>query len=447
MIGHGKRCTAAALALAATLTPTAAAHAAPVAPASAAASDPVRALDCIAHPLRSAKPGTGTADLRALGVMVGDAKVVGVGEATHGSHEFFALKDRVFRYLVEQKGFTTFALEISWSAGLRIEDYLQRGDGDRDARQIVHEVMAGSPWDRAEFATLIQWMRDHNLQHPDRPVHFLGDDIGAPSIDERVFDSVTDHVRRTRPESLPRLNELLTGLRPLDDAIAYLDRPLAERQRNAAKAKQVLDFVQRQRSGGGEDFEFVLQNARNIAQTYTFLSVNPGDQGSLTAMQRYRDQVMAETTAWWQRRTGGRILMSAHNDHAGYAASDPTTYPKTQGSFLRDTLGADYLAIGTTFDRGSFLSKDQALGGEWKKFTVGPSAPGTNEHTLDRVRHRDYYADLRTSPATARRWLGTARPTHSVGTQYPNDKTPEVAISKAYDVLVHLHTVREAGKL
>lgn len=164
-------------------------------------------------------------------------------------------------------------------------------------------------------------------------------------------------------------------------------------------------------------------------------------------MERYRDQVMAETTAWWQRRTGGRILLSAHDDHVGYVSSDPTTYPKTQGSFLRDTLGAGYLALGTTFDRGSFLSKDAALGGEWKKFTVDPAGPGTNEDTLDRVRYRDYYADLRKSPASARSWLDVSRPTFSVGTQYPVGGTPEIAIGRAYDVLVHLHTVREARKL
>lgn len=126
---------------------------------------------------------------------------------------------------------------------------------------------------------------------------------------------------------------------------------------------------------GNDDFEFALQNARNIAETYTFLTVNVDDPASLTAMERYRDQVMAETTTWWQRRTGGRILLSAQDDHVGYTATDPTTYPKTQGAFLHDTLGADYLAIGTTFDRGSFLSKDQALGGDWKTFTVPLPAP------------------------------------------------------------------------
>ncbi|MFB7665890.1 erythromycin esterase family protein [Kitasatospora sp. NPDC056138] len=445
MTGNGKRRTAVALALAATLAPATAAYASPAASASATAPAPVRALDRIAHPLRSTEPGAGTADLRALGAMVGGAKVVGLGEATHGSHEFFALKDRVFRYLVEQKGFTTFALEVSWSAGLRIDDYLQHGDGD--ARQVVHETMAGSPWDRSEFVTLVQWMRDHNRQHPDHPVHFMGDDIGAPGLDELVFDAVTDYVRRTRPESLPRLNDLLTGLRPLDDAIGYLERPLAERQQNATRAQQLLQLTERLGEPGNDDFEFALQNARNIAQTYTFLTLDVDAPDSLTAMERYRDQVMAETTTWWQRRTGDRILLSAHDDHVGYASSDPTTYPKTQGSFLRDTLGTDYLAIGTTFDRGSFLSKDQALGGEWKKFTVDPAGPGTNEYTLDQVRYGDYYADLRNAPAAAGKWLDTSRPTYEVGTQFPNDRTPEIAIGRAYDVLVHLHTVREASML
>ncbi|MGF1429250.1 erythromycin esterase family protein [Kitasatospora sp. LaBMicrA B282] len=451
MIGNAKRLAAASITLAATLalapaaTSAAATAPATATPAPATVPAPARALDRIAHPLLTAEPGPGTADLRPLGVMVGDAEVVGLGEATHGSHEFFALKDRVFRYLVEQQGFTTFALEMSWSAGLRIDDYLQHGNGS--ARQVVHEAMAGSPWDREEFVTLVQWMRDHNRQDPEHPVHFLGDDIGAPSIDAPVFDAVTDYVRRTRPESLPRVNELLTGLRPLDDAFGYLNRPLAQRQQNAAGAQQLLELMESQGRPGDADFEFALQNARNIAQTYTFLSVDVGDPASLTAMERYRDQVMAETTLWWQHRTGGRILLSAADDHVGYAATDPATYPKTQGSFLHDALGAGYLAIGTTFDRGSFLSKDQALGGDWKTFSLPPAAPDTNEYTLDQVRYRDYYADLRTAPAAARDWLAVARPTYDVGTQFPVVPTPELAVGRAYDVLVHLHAVHPASEL
>ncbi|MGW4468695.1 erythromycin esterase family protein [Nonomuraea sp. NPDC004354] len=405
--------------------------------------DPVRALERAAHPLRSTEPGSKTADLRALGAMIGDAKVVGLGEATHGSHEFFAMKERVFRYLVEEKGFTTFALELGWSSGLQIDDYLQTGKGD--AREIATAALANSPWDREEFVSLIEWMRDHNRRHPGRTVHFIGNDIGAPTLSDDFFERVTGYVRRTHPESLPHVTDLYAGLRPIDDVFAYLGKPLAERQRLAAKARQALNLVSNLKGTDEDEFELTVQNARSISQTATFLAFDLTDKAWLPVAQRYRDQVMADNTAWWQRRTGDKMLLSAQNDHVGYVAGQPALYPKTQGSFLRDTLGRKYLPIGFTFDRGSFLSKDAALGGDWKKFTVGAAGPGTNEYTLDKVRHQDYYLDIRTAPAAARTWLEVVRPTRNIGTQYPYPLA-DLALARSFDVLIHLHDVREADQ-
>lgn len=220
--------------------------AASAAPLSSAAADRetaavVRSLERAAHPLRSTEPGGRTADLRALSAMVGDAKVVGLGEATHGSHEFFAMKERVFRHLVEERGFTTFALEMSWSAGVRIDEYLQGGDGD--PRRIAKETLAGSPWDREEFISLIGWMREHNRRHPDHRVHFMGDDLGAPQLGDHIFERVLSSVGKTRPTALPRLTELYAGLRPFDDIFTYLRQPLAERKDNAALAQKALGLV------------------------------------------------------------------------------------------------------------------------------------------------------------------------------------------------------------
>ncbi|WP_079254531.1 erythromycin esterase family protein [Streptomyces sparsogenes] len=131
----------AGLAAVALPVPTASAvTSAPAAPALTEAKDQqaaaLRALERAAHHLRSTEPGGSTSDLRALDAMIGDTKVVGLGEATHGSHEFFAMKQRVFSHLVEEKGFTTFALEMSWTAGLRIDEYVQGGPGD--ARQVAN---------------------------------------------------------------------------------------------------------------------------------------------------------------------------------------------------------------------------------------------------------------------------------------------------------------------
>ncbi|MEU4550142.1 erythromycin esterase family protein [Nonomuraea dietziae] len=405
--------------------------------------NPVGALEQAAHPLRSTEPGSNTADLRALGTMIGDAKVVGLGEATHGSHEFFAMKERVFRYLVKEKGFTTFALELSWAAGLQIDDYLQTGKGD--ARKIAKDALANSPWDREEFVSLITWMRDHNSRNPGRTVHIMGDDVGAPRLSDDFFGRVTGYVQRTDPRSLPRVTDLYKGLRPIDDVFAYLNKPLPERQQLAIKAQQALDLVRSEKGADEAEFELAVQNARSIAQTATFLAFDLTDKAWLPVAQRYRDQVMADNTAWWQRRTGDKMLVSAQNDHVGYVAGDPVLYPKTQGSFLREALGKKYLSIGFTFDRGSFLSKEAALGGEWKKFTVGAAEPGMNEHTLDKVGYRDYYLDLRKAPAAARAWLEVARPTRNIGTQYPYPPA-DLALARSFDVLIHLHDIREADQ-
>ncbi len=405
----------------------------------------VRALRRVAHPLRSTEPGGATADLRALGTMVGGASVVGLGEATHGSHEFFAMKHRVFPLLVENHGFTTFTLEMSWAAGLTIDAYLQGGSGD--PRRIARETLAGSPWERAEFARLIGWMREHNRRHPGHRVHFMGDDLGAPKLGDPIFERVLSSVAAVRPGALPRLTELYAKLRPFDDVFAHLRKPLRERQEDAARAQEALDLVAGHERAGDEAYAWTVQHARNIAQTFAFATVDLSDPASVTAAERLRDQAMADNVLWWRHRTGDRMLLSAHNGHVGYLSTHPDMYPRTQGAVLRDRLGSAYTAIGFTFAGGTFLTKDTSLDGAWKPVTVPAARPGMHEHTLDRVGHRNFYVDLRTAPAEVRSWLDRPRPVYDAGSTFTPDPLPRLAVGRAYDVLVHLHRVRAAEPL
>nr|BFD87201.1 hypothetical protein StreXyl84_66020 [Streptomyces sp. Xyl84] len=438
----------AALATTAVAAPAAsAAPAPPFVPGALPASPAgvVRSLERAAHPLRSTEPGGPAADLRSLGAMVTDAKVVGLGEATHGSHEFFAMKHRVFQHLVEERDFTTFALEMSWSAGLRIDEYLQGGPGD--PRRIARETLAGSPWEREEFVRLIGWMRDHNSRRPDRRVHFMGDDLGGPKLGDHIFERVLSSVGTARPEALPRLEELYAGLRPFDDIFAYLRKPLTERKENAAQAQEAFDLVAEHEGAGGEEYAWTVQHARNIAQTFAFATIDLADPASVTAAERLRDQAMADNVLWWQRQTGHKMLLSAHNGHVGYLSAHPDMYPRTQGTVLRDRLGRRYAAIGFTFAGGSFLTKDASLDGDWKPVTVPAARPGMHEYTLDQVGYRDFYVDLRTAPANARTWLDRPRPVYDAGSTFTADPLPALAVGRAYDVLVHLHRVRAADKL
>ncbi|MFD3517620.1 erythromycin esterase family protein [Streptomyces sp. NPDC058657] len=429
-----------------------AAHAAPIraparpaptgGPAKNGRAAAVRALERAAHSLRSTDPGGRTTDLRALGAMIGDAEIVGLGEATHGSHEFFTMKERVFRYLVEEKRFTTFALEMSWTAGLRIDEYLQGGPGS--ARQVAKEALAGSPWEREEFVSLLAWMRGHNDRHPGRRVHFMGNDVGAPRLGSGIFERVLSYVRAHRRQDLARLEALYRELPPLDDVFGYLGRPVAERRRNAATAQQALDLVVAGKGAGDDAHEWAQQHARNIHQTFAFASLDLSDPKSVSEAEHFRDRAMAANTAWWHRRTGDRMLLSAHNGHVGYLSTDPAMYPTTQGVYLRDTLGAGrYVSLGFTFHQGSFLTAT-TLGSPWNKVTVPAATADMQEHTLDRVHHRDYYVDLRTLPAAAADWLATPRPVYDAGSSFKSDPLPVLAVREAYDVLVHLHRVREA---
>ncbi|MEU3498979.1 erythromycin esterase family protein [Kitasatospora cineracea] len=450
----GRRGVLVAAAAAASVLMPAVAVAAPTASggASGTAADPdaarrsavVRALQEAARPLRTTEAGGGTADLRALGAMVGDAEVVGLGEATHGSHEFFAMKQRVLRCLVQEKGFTAFALEASWSSGVQIDAYVQGGPGD--ARQVVKDALGGSPWDREEFAELIAWMRSYNRSRPDSPVHFVGDDLGLPRLGDPLFEQVASYVRGADPDALPRLEELYRDLRPFDDVFAYLREPLEVRRANAAKAQQALDLVTASGTGasGQEDRAWAVQHARNIARTFAFATLDLGDPASVSAAEQLRDRAMADNVTWWQRRTGGKVLVSAHNGHAGYASTDPFLYPKPQGSWLRDAYGSGYVAVGFTFDSGSFLTNDAVLTDNWRTVTVPPATPDMNEYTLDRVRYRDYYVDLRAAPRAVRDWLDVTRPTYDAGSVYVSDPMPRLAVGGAYDVLIHLHQVTRA---
>src|SRR6185503_1657226 len=80
-------------------------------------------------PLGSAEAGKGWGDLAPVGELVGRARIVALGEATHGTREFFQLKHRLLEYLVARQGFTVFAIEANQPECRAINDYVVHGKG------------------------------------------------------------------------------------------------------------------------------------------------------------------------------------------------------------------------------------------------------------------------------------------------------------------------------
>src|SRR5262249_23299687 len=104
-------------------------------------------------------------------------RIVSLGEATHGTREFFQLKHRLLEFCVAELGFTIFGIEASYPECLRVNDYVLRGTGN------PAEALAGTrfwTWDTEEVLALIEWMRGWNATHA-RQVKFYGFDMQFPT--------------------------------------------------------------------------------------------------------------------------------------------------------------------------------------------------------------------------------------------------------------------------
>ncbi|MEU5224860.1 erythromycin esterase family protein [Streptomyces toyocaensis] len=419
---------------------------------STTADDPLPALEKAARPLRTTEPTGSLTDLRALGQAIGDAALVGIGEAAHGSRDFVTFRHRALRYLVEEKGFRSFVLEANWSAGLRLDRYLLTGRGD-PARIMSEEFQnAYLLLHSREYLDMIRWMRAYNVEHPGDPLRFAGNDNAYAGPE--LYDRVVDHVRRSHPDLLPAVTELYRGPAPTPSVGEWIraatSAPLDERRARAERTGRVLALLSaRPHTGTDDEHAWAVQHATVIDQVARLYAFDFTDPGAVREAMAYRDTVMADNTVWWHRRTGHRLVLGGHNSHL-YTASSTPNLPLTQGEVLRRRLGDGYLAVGLSFGRGVVHATEQGLQNpvdeDVRRFEVEPAAPGSVEHTLDRVSHPDWYLDLRTAPAAVRAWLDTSRPKREIGTDFP-PPGDRVGLLRSADVVVHLHEIHPSGRL
>jgi erythromycin esterase-like protein len=143
-----------------------------------------------AIPLKTVEAGNGFADMEPLDKVVGDARVVALGEATHGTREFFQLKHRMIEYLATRKGFTIFSIEASMPEAYRLNKYVLAGEGD--PKQLV-KGMGFWTWDTEEVLDMVLWMREFNRSGKGR-IEFTGFDMQAPKVPmETVRDFLLAH--------------------------------------------------------------------------------------------------------------------------------------------------------------------------------------------------------------------------------------------------------------
>lgn len=410
--------------------------------------DPVKPwLERHAVPLWTTEPGGPRCDLQPLRYMVGDASVVGLGEATHGSHEFYTVKQRILEFLVEEMGFTTLAVEGDWSMGVRLNDYVLHGIGD-PASILAEESPHIRMWPTEEVVELLEWMRAYNAnpRHP-RKVHFAG--IDFTYVSPAIYDKVLGYIGAHHPELLAEARALYQELRPTTDAWTYYfnhypNLPSSTRQRYADQAQRVYALLE-QRPAPGDDYAWTLQHARVITQ-FT--------RNQALEEQRFndRDASMAENARWLNEH-GGKLVLWAHNMHVANGAFSEAGM-KTLGTHMREQFGGKYRTVGFSFRDGSFNSALNELDGEWRTFSVGAPLPGSYNDTFSGVGLQDYFVDLRRAPRSGpvRDWLFSPRGLVTLGSTFSYDAPKEAFYIQGplgvwFDVMIHLQHVTAARPL
>jgi len=321
----------------------------------------VATADWLAHngvPLVYGTPGSDQTDLAPLRTMVGNARVVGMGEATHGTHEFFALKHRVFEFLVQKMGFTHFAIEATWPEANDINTYVLTGQGD-PARLLSHLYFW--TWNTQEVLTLIQWMRQWNLSaSPSQRVQFLGFDMQFPGA---ALDTVANFISRVDPSHSVLVNGKYACIAPyrnIGAAFAHLSSEYAALPADSVAAcrqavKDVFDLLNSngdtyRRASSDALYANAVHSARLVQQFELMAS-----QTTVTASARVRDQSMAENVQWLlqQAPPSTRIALWAHNGHVRTVAGN-------MGGDLQAALGNDYISLGFVFGTGSFNAVKQS---------------------------------------------------------------------------------------
>ena len=137
--------------------------------------------------LSTIEPGHGFADLEPIESIIGDALVIALGEAAHGTHDFLAFRNRLLEFLVHQAGVTALAAETGYAESLDVDAYINGEDVDvMVAAQCVFDDWYPAPLE--ENLALVEWMRAYNAgAAPGRALRFYGIDLTnyTPDLDYR----------------------------------------------------------------------------------------------------------------------------------------------------------------------------------------------------------------------------------------------------------------------
>jgi erythromycin esterase len=371
-----------------------------------------------AIPLRTVEPVGDRSDLAPLHGLVGSARVVAIGEPTHGAHEPLALRNRLVQYLVEHESFTAVGIESGFSESGSVARYVAGGNGD--AASVTRDGLTWGFGNFAENVELIAWLRAWNADPTHtRKVHFYSFDLsgaanGAFPNPRRSVDSVLAYLAHADSAAARGAHESLDPYLGRFSTYQYASLSASDRAQldaGLARLATALRTAQRSLVAASSDEEYawmfhrviVAQQVKRMFDVSPPPSPSPDIPPDAYLEVQARDSGMAENVRWALEREGasGRLVIFAHNGHVANASVEGGIWsafrqpPSAMGMYLRSMLGRDLLVIGGTSGVAPTVKDSVEVDG-----------------ALSRVGVPRFLLDLRSADGAALRWL-SARTHHS----------------------------------
>jgi erythromycin esterase len=402
------------------------------------ASATVAGIRALARPLRTAD------DLDPLLDRIEPARIVLIGEASHGTAEYYRWRAELSRRLIAERGFSFVAVEGDWPDCLRIGRWVtNRAEPQRSAREVLGEFDRWPRWMWAneEVAEFIDWLRGYNAR--------TGADVGFYGLDVyslwESMEAVVSYVEHNYPDLVPEARRAWECFEPYgSDPQAYAH---ATRMVPASCEQEVVALLAALRSrtaANGDDPEALLDARQNA-------EVAAGAERYYRAMVRadarswnIRDHHMADTLDRLLEHRGpdAKAIVWEHNTHVGDARATPMAEHGmvNVGQLVRERHGEDaVVAVGMAGHHGTVVAAT-TWGAPPRVMPVAAPPDGTHEQLLHEALGEDSLAVFPTTDGS--RWLTRPREHRAIGVVYRPERersgnwVPTV-MGRRYDALCY----------
>ncbi len=339
-----------------------------------------------------------TADLGPLLERIGDARVVLLGEATHGTSEFYRMRERISRELIVKKGFRFVAIEGDWPDAARVDHYIRHLEYPASEWTAFARFPTWM-WRNNEVRAFVDWLREHNAAiKQEARVAFHGLDLYSLYVSIR---SVLDYLDNVDPNAAKIARQRYGCLTPWQgDPATYGHAALTGSYRTCEQhvAHALKDLLEKRivyAERDGERFFDAVQNARLVANAERYYRIMYyGSRASWNLRDEHMFTTLKNLLAFYG--PASKAIVWAHNSHVGDSAATEMASRGEHniGHLCRQEFGNSAYLVGFGTNSGTVAAASD-WDGPMEIKTVRPALPKSYERLCHATGHSRFALGLR----------------------------------------------------